>query len=33
MKEPSAKFIESELESGFLLIACGLPGARKTESD
>ena len=31
MKEPFAKFIESELLSGFLLIACGLPGTWKTE--
>ena len=26
------KFIESELGSGFLLIACGLPGTWKTET-
>ena len=32
MKEPFAKFIESELGSGFLLIACGLPGTWKTET-
>ena len=32
MKEPFAKFIESELPSGFLLIACGLPGTWKTET-
>ena len=32
MKEPFAKFIESELGSGFLLIACGLPGTYKTET-
>ncbi len=32
MKEPFAKFIESELESGTLLIACGLPGSWKTET-
>ena len=32
MREPFAKFIESELESGFLLIACGLPGTWKTET-
>ena len=32
MKEPFAKFIEAELESGFLLIACGLPGTWKTET-
>ena len=32
MKEPFAKFIEMELEAGFLLIACGLPGTWKTET-
>ena len=32
MKEPFAKFIEAELPSGFLLIACGLPGTWKTET-
>jgi len=32
MKEPFAKFIETELSSGFLLIACGLPGTWKTET-
>ena len=32
MKEPFAKFIETELEPGFLLIACGLPGTWKTET-
>ena len=32
MKEPFAKFIEAELPSGFLLIACGLPGSWKTET-
>lgn len=32
MKEPFAKFIETELPSGFLLIACGLPGTWKTET-
>ncbi len=32
MKEPFAKFIEAELGSGFLLIACGLPGTWKTET-
>ncbi len=32
MKEPFAKFIESELGTGFLLIACGLPGTWKTET-
>ncbi|MBA7699161.1 hypothetical protein ES703_107849 [subsurface metagenome] len=30
MKEPFVKFIESELGSGFLLIACGLPATAKT---
>lgn len=32
MKESFAKFIESELGTGFLLIACGLPGTWKTET-
>ena len=32
LKEPFVKFIESELGSGFLLIACGLPGTWKTET-
>ena len=32
MREPFAKFIEAELGSGFLLIACGLPGTLKTET-
>ncbi len=32
MKEPFAKFIETELGTGFLLIACGLPGTWKTET-
>ena len=32
MKEPFEKFIETELPSGFLLIACGLPGTWKTET-
>ena len=32
MKEPFRKFIENELGSGFLLIACGLPGTWKTET-
>ncbi len=32
MKEPFVKFIEAELGSGFLLIACGLPGTWKTET-
>jgi len=31
LREPFVKFIESELGSGFLLIACGLPGTWKTE--
>ncbi|MBT9148217.1 MAG: hypothetical protein DDT32_01987 [Syntrophomonadaceae bacterium] len=32
MKEPFAKFIESEMGTGFLLITCGLPGSWKTET-
>jgi len=32
LKEPFAKFIETELPAGFLLIACGLPGTWKTET-
>ena len=32
MKEPFRKFIETRLGSGFLLIACGLPGTWKTET-
>jgi len=32
LKEPFTKFIESELEGGFLLIACGPPGTYKTET-
>ena len=32
MREPFRKFIEAELGSGFLLIACGLPGTWKTET-
>lgn len=32
MREPFAEFIEKELESGTLLIACGLPGTWKTET-
>jgi len=32
LKEPFAKFVETELPSGFLLIACGLPGTWKTET-
>ena len=32
MREPFVKFIKSELGSGFLLIACGLPGTWKTET-
>lgn len=31
MKEPFLKFVEARLGSGFLLIACGLPGTWKTE--
>ncbi|HEX73633.1 MAG TPA: ATP-binding protein [Dehalococcoidia bacterium] len=32
MKEPFIKFMETELGSVFLLIACGLPGTWKTET-
>jgi len=32
LREPFAQFIEKELDSGFLLIACGLPGTWKTET-
>ena len=32
MREPFAKFIETELGSGVLLITCGLPGTWKTET-
>ena len=32
MKEPFAKFIETKLGTGFVLIACGLPGTLKTET-
>ena len=32
MKEPFVEFIENELGTGFLLIACGLPGTWKTET-
>lgn len=32
MREPFVKFVEDELEGGFLLIACGLPGTWKTET-
>ncbi|MFC1935006.1 AAA family ATPase [Chloroflexota bacterium] len=32
LREPFLKFIESELDSGFVLIACGLPGTWKTET-
>jgi predicted kinase len=32
LKEPFVKFIETELGTGFLLIACGLPGTWKTET-
>ncbi len=32
MREPFIKFVENELGTGFLLIACGLPGTWKTET-
>ena len=32
MREPFVKFIETKLGTGFLLIACGLPGTWKTET-
>ena len=32
MREPFAKFVESELGAGVLLITCGLPGTWKTET-
>jgi predicted kinase len=32
LKEPFVKFVGDELGSGFLLIACGLPGTWKTET-
>ena len=32
MKESFAKFIETNLEQGTLLITCGLPGTYKTET-
>ncbi len=32
MNEPFLKFVENKLGSGFLLIACGLPGTWKTET-
>jgi predicted kinase len=32
LKEPFAKFVESELGTGVLLITCGLPGTWKTET-
>jgi len=32
LREPFVKFVEDELGSGFLLIACGLPGTWKTET-
>ena len=32
MREPFVKFVETGLGSGFLLIACGLPGTWKTET-
>jgi predicted kinase len=32
MREPFTRYIENKLPSGFLLIACGLPGTWKTET-
>jgi hypothetical protein len=32
LKEPFIKYINKELDNGFLLIACGLPGTWKTET-
>jgi len=32
LKEPFVKFVENELGTGFVLIACGLPGTWKTET-
>jgi hypothetical protein len=32
LREPFIKFVEKELRTGFLLIACGLPGTWKTET-
>jgi len=32
LREPFIKFVHAELGSGFLLIACGLPGTWKTET-
>jgi len=32
LKKPFRKFVETELGTGFLLIACGLPGTWKTET-
>jgi len=32
LREPFVKFMETELDTGFLLIACGLPGTWKTET-
>ena len=32
MREPFIKFVEDDLETGFVLIACGLPGTWKTET-
>lgn len=32
MREPFAEYIKNKLPSGFLLIACGLPGTWKTET-
>jgi hypothetical protein len=32
LREPFTEYIEKEIESGFVLIACGLPGTWKTET-
>jgi len=32
LREPFIKFVENELGTGFVLIACGLPGTWKTET-
>jgi predicted kinase len=32
LREPFARFVESKLDSGVLLITCGLPGTWKTET-
>jgi len=32
LREPFVKFVENELGTGFVLIACGLPGTWKTET-